>query len=286
MAKIDYLRNKAKINSPQEDAIAETFFGKNEAPGLYAMVPVDKIEADPGNPRTSMDPVRLQQLADSIREKGIIHPLNLIELEGGGFRVEEGHRRHAAAQIAGLERVPAIVTAGGDLSSEEVLERQLVENLHNEVLPAVDSARAIRKLMDDHQLSIREVARKISLPKSTVDDYLAILRIPAELLDLPGVPALPKKALILVSREPREEMADRLRLALGSKTPWRTVAETRKAETRAIRFTQRFPLKSIPGAIRLSLERHPDQVTRAELVEAYGEANELLRKQRDELLGK
>ncbi len=284
MAKLNDLRNKAKINNPQEDAIAETFFGNKDAPGLYKMVPVDKIEPDPGNPRTSMDPERLQQLADSIREKGIIHPLNLIELENGAFRVEEGHRRHAAARIAGLANVPAIVTIGGDLSAEEVLERQLVENLHNEVLAPIDSGRAIRKLMNDHQLSIREVSRKISLPRSTVDDYLAILRIPEELLALPGVADLPKKALVLVSRVPREEIAGRLKLALESKTPWRAVAASRDATRRAHKFSEGFPLKSTPGAVKLRLERHPDQVTRDELGKAFLEASEVLRQRGESLL--
>jgi len=174
MSKLDYLRRNAKINDARDETIADTFFDHKDAPGLYQMVPIDRIDPDPGNPRQSMDPVRLQQLADSIREKGIIHPLNLIELETGRYRVEEGHRRHAAAQIAGLRSVPAIIKAGADLSAEEVLERQLVENLHNELLPPIDSARAIRKLMNDHRLSVREVARKISLPRSTVDEYLAI----------------------------------------------------------------------------------------------------------------
>ena len=261
-----------------------TFFGNKQAPGLYRMVPIDKIEPDPGNPRTSMDPERLQQLAESIREKGIIHPLNLIELENGGFRVEEGHRRHAAAQIASLTSVPAIVTSGRDLSPAEVLERQLVENLHNELLPPIDSARAIRKLMDNHQLSIREVSRKISLPKSNVDEYVSILRIPEELLRLNGVADLPKKALVLVSRAPREEIEAQLTLALGSRTPWRAVAETRESVRRAATFSQRFPLKSTPGAIKLTLDRPADQVTRQELGQAYVEASELLREQGDELL--
>ena len=284
MSKLDELRKGAKIENPYDDAIADSFFGRKDAPGLYQMVSIDRIEPDPGNPRSSMNPDRLRQLADSIREKGIIHPLNLIELESGHYRVEEGHRRYAAARQAGLKSVPAIVKAGSDVSAEDVLERQLVENLHNEQLPPIDSALAIRKLMDDHQLSIRDVSRKISLPRSTVDEYLAILRIPEDLRSLPGVANLPKKALVLISRAPVERMAGQIRLALDSKTPWQTINRTRQGVKRTDSFNERIPLKSIPGSINMKLRRRPEQITQIDLAEAYLEASDLLRRRRKDLL--
>jgi len=284
MANLDYLRKKAKITNPHDEAIADKFFNTKGAPGVYQMVPTDQIDPDPRNPRTSMDPDRLQQLSDSIREKGIIHPLNLIELESGRYRVEEGHRRLAAALKAGVRSVPAIIKANQDLSEEDVRERQLVENLHNEALPPIDAARAIRRLMDDHSLSVRHVARKISLPRSTVDEYLAILRIPEELLSMPGAARLPKKALVLVSREPTEQMPERMNLALRSENPWQTVQRARRPEDQPGRHRQRFALKSGAGSITVSLEKRGADLTNYELGQAYLEASEVLRKQGKELL--
>ena len=196
--KLEEIRRKAKIKPSAATLAGEAqFFSKKNTPGSYEMVLIEKIDRDPNNPRTSMDPDALKQLADSIKQKGIIHPVNLLQLEAGRYRVKEGHRRLEAAKMASLTHLPAIVIMADDLTDEEIRESQLIENLHNEALPPIDAARAIKSLQDKHNLSIRKVAQKIALPRSSIQNYVGILRIPDELLET--CKALPLRSLISIS---------------------------------------------------------------------------------------
>ena len=240
--KLEEIRRKAKIKpSAQTLAVEKQFFSKKTAPGSYEMIELTKIDLDPNNPRTSMDPDALKQLADSIREKGIIHPVNLFQLNDGRYRIEEGHRRFEAAKLASLTHLPAIIIMADDLTEQEIRERQLIENLHNEALAPIDAARAIKSLQDKHSLSIRAVAKKIALARSTVQDYVGILRIPDELLE--RCQGLPLRSLIPISGAAVSDMPDLIEAAKTGSTS-EQVKTLRREKKPLSYFRQSYKLKS------------------------------------------
>ena len=139
-------------------------------------VPIEQIAPDPGQPRSAMDPQRLQELASSIAAEGLLQPIVVRE---AGFRddgrthyvIVAGARRHAAAQQAGLTRVPVLVRES-DGASLRVL--QLTENLHREDLSEVDEGRAYQELMDLENLSPRGVAERLHISDQQVRDRLRL----------------------------------------------------------------------------------------------------------------
>ena len=139
-------------------------------------VPIEQIAPDPGQPRSAMDPQRLQELAASIAAEGLLQPIVVRE---AGFRddgrthyvIVAGARRHAAAQQAGLTRVPVLVRES-DGASLRVL--QLTENLHREDLSEVDEGRAYQELMDLESLSPRGVAERLHISDQQVRDRLRL----------------------------------------------------------------------------------------------------------------
>ena len=139
-------------------------------------VPIEQIAPDPGQPRSAMDPQRLQELAASIAAEGLLQPIVVRE---AGFRddgrthyvIVAGARRHAAAQQAGLTRVPVLVRES-DGASLRVL--QLTENLHREDLSEVDEGRAYQELMDLENLSPRGVAERLHISDQQVRDRLRL----------------------------------------------------------------------------------------------------------------
>ncbi|HID86054.1 MAG TPA: ParB/RepB/Spo0J family partition protein [Anaerolineae bacterium] len=137
-------------------------------------VEVDRIEPNPRQPRHSLDPQALQELADSIREHGLIQPLIVTEA-GEGYQLIAGERRWAAARMAGLSKVPAIVK---EATPREMLELALVENLQRTDLNPLEAAGAYRQLIEDFGLTQEEVATRVGKNRATVANTLRLLRLP------------------------------------------------------------------------------------------------------------
>jgi ParB family chromosome partitioning protein len=137
-------------------------------------VEVERIEPNPRQPRHSMDPQALQELADSIREHGMIQPLIVTEA-GEGYQLIAGERRWAAARIAGLSKVPVIVK---EATPREMLELALVENLQRTDLNPLEAAGAYRQLVDDFGLTQGEVAARVGKNRATVANTLRLLQLP------------------------------------------------------------------------------------------------------------
>lgn len=160
--------------------------------GLSALISTDPPQADndqvreievdlirPGlqQPRTSFDPVKLEELAQSIRTTGLIQPL-LVRPAGGLFELVAGERRWRAAQIAGLQKIPAIVR---DIADERVLELALIENIQRQELNVIEEANAYRRLIDSLGLTQDEVARRVGRDRSFITNYLRILKLPTDI---------------------------------------------------------------------------------------------------------
>ena len=145
-----------------------------------AEIRVGDIEPNPHQPRTEFDPEAVEELAGSIREKGIIQPISVRRF-GSGYQLIAGERRLRAAQLANLEVVPAqILDIGTD---EEMMEISLIENVQREDLNPIEEARAYRALMEECFLTQEEVAQKVSKDRTTITNTLRLLNLSVEVRD-------------------------------------------------------------------------------------------------------
>jgi ParB family chromosome partitioning protein len=163
----------------------------------YREIPLSAIEADPNQPRRSFDPDKLKELSDSIKLYGIISPI-LVRAGKlpGRYTIVSGERRYRAATLAGLGSIPAIVSQN-EQEEGRTLAVQLVENLQRDDLSPLERAQAIGALRDAHNLSIRDIAEKLSISKSAVQRSLEILQLPDDLLNALREGAAESKVLLL-----------------------------------------------------------------------------------------
>lgn len=146
--------------------------------GLLSL-PVEAVERNPKQPRKRFEEKKLEELAASIREHGIVEPI-LVRREGGKYRILAGERRWRAAQRAGLKEVPAVVR---EASEREAFELALVENLQREDLNAIEEAEAYEVLVDSYKLTQEAVAERVGKDRSSVANALRLLKLPGEVRD-------------------------------------------------------------------------------------------------------
>jgi ParB family chromosome partitioning protein len=139
-----------------------------------AELPVEAITPNPHQPRTSMDQAALQELADSIREHGLIQPL-IVTQSTSGYQLIAGERRWRAAQLAGLATVPVIVK---EAAPQKMLELALVENLQRADLNPLEEAAAFRQLIDDFGLTQEKVAERVGKSRAAVANAVRLLKLP------------------------------------------------------------------------------------------------------------
>ena len=150
--------------------------GSSSAGGILLSCDVERIAPNPYQPRKEMDPSALRQLSESIKEKGIIQPLLVRKVEGGGYELIAGERRWQAAKMAGLEKVPVIVKS--DISQADRLELAIIENIQRQNLNAMEEAEAYDRLMREFGHTQEEVAQKVGKERSTVANTLRLLQLP------------------------------------------------------------------------------------------------------------
>lgn len=138
----------------------------------------DRLQPNPFQPRRGYDVAALDELAESIRQQGILQPL-LVRSAGDDYQIILGERRWRAAQQAGLETVPCIVQ---EVEDRQALEMALIENLHREDLNAVERARAYQQLVDDFDFTHEELAQHIGKSRSAITNTLRLLQLPEEVL--------------------------------------------------------------------------------------------------------
>jgi len=141
-------------------------------------IPVETIDANPFQPRTSFDGQLLEELAASIRKLGIVQPLTVRETGNGRYQLIAGERRLRAAKLAGLTHVPAYVRTADD---QAMLELALVENIQREDLDAVEVAISFQRLIEECRLTQEQLSDRVGKQRSTVANYLRLLRLPAEI---------------------------------------------------------------------------------------------------------
>jgi len=173
-------------------------------------LPVAQIRPNPYQPRQHFDPDRLQELADSIRQQGVIQPI-VVRRDAEGFELIAGERRLRAAQLAGLEMIPAQVKRADERDSLEVA---LLENLQREDLNPIEEARAYLRLQTTFQLRQEEVAKRVGKDRSSVSNTLRLLKLPSMLQDDIAAGRLrmghARALLSLESEDAQQEVRDRI----------------------------------------------------------------------------
>lgn len=160
------------------DALIDTTHVSTNGGSSISEVELSKIVANPDQPRRNFDEEALQELADSIREHGVISPITLRKNDDGTYMIIAGERRFRAGKLAGLHAIPAYVRTAKD---EEVMEWALIENIQREDLDAIEIALAYQRLMDDYGLTQERMSERVGKKRATVANYLRLLRLPSEI---------------------------------------------------------------------------------------------------------
>jgi len=208
-----------------------------------AEIPLDQIERNPRQPRTSFEDVALGELAASIAAHGVLQPILVTETLDG-YRLVAGERRLRAARMAGLDRIPALIRQAGE---QDQLELALVENLQRADLNAMDAARAYQQLRDLFGMTHEEIAERLGKARPTIANTMRLLDLEPAVQDaieagqiseghgraMLGLAPLAQREILALaisrglSVRQVEELARRLREGGG---PGRTVATTRPAD--------------------------------------------------------
>ncbi len=140
-------------------------------------VPIAEIAANPNQPRREFDNAALQELANSIREIGIVQPITLRQMADGSYQIIAGERRWRASQLAGLTTIPAYIRT---ISDESVMEMALVENIQREDLNPIEIALAYAHLLEHTGMTQEKVAERVGKSRVAVTNYLRLLKLPAQ----------------------------------------------------------------------------------------------------------
>jgi ParB family chromosome partitioning protein len=142
----------------------------------YAELEVDQIRPNPNQPRQKFDEQAIDELAQSIRESGLVQPL-LVVAEADHYQIVVGERRWRAAQKAGLRKIPVLIRT---IPKEKQLELALIENIHREDLNPLEIGLAYQKLTQDLNLTQQEVADKMGKDRTSITNYIRLLKLPEE----------------------------------------------------------------------------------------------------------
>lgn len=159
------------LGSLMGEAQSETGFVEQKE---ETKVPIDKINPNPNQPRTHFNETLLNELADSIRENGVLQPL-LVRKKGKGYEIIAGERRYQASKIAGLEELPVIVK---EVDDQKMLELALIENLQRSDLNPIEEAKGYRQLIKASGMTQEALSKAVSKSRSSITNSLRLLDLP------------------------------------------------------------------------------------------------------------
>ncbi len=158
------------------DALISTEEVQTEGSSSIHEIDINLIQVNPNQPRREFNPEALQELADSIKEIGIIQPITLRKITDQAYQIIAGERRFRASQIAGLSKVPAYIRTADD---ENMMEMALIENIQREDLNSLEIALAYQNLIDQYNLTQEQLSTRVGKKRTTIANYLRLLRLPA-----------------------------------------------------------------------------------------------------------
>ncbi|MBR1593703.1 MAG: ParB/RepB/Spo0J family partition protein [Alloprevotella sp.] len=139
-------------------------------------IPLERINANPDQPRREFDQMALEELAESIRQLGIVQPITLRQMDNGTYQIIAGERRWRASKLAGMKTIPAYIRTADD---ESMMQMALVENIQRENLNAIEVALAYQRLIEQYHLTQEELSEKVGKKRATVANTLRLLKLPA-----------------------------------------------------------------------------------------------------------
>lgn len=169
----------ALLDTPYTEINAKNISGEAKTmPGNIANIPISQIEVNPFQPRTEFDETALRELSESIKNQGIIQPITVRKIATDKYQIISGERRYRASKLADMETIPAYVRIAND---QAMLEMALVENIQRRDLNAIEIAISYKRLIDECKLSQEEMADKVGKERSTVTNYLRLLKLPPQI---------------------------------------------------------------------------------------------------------
>lgn len=159
------------------DALISTDAVRTQGSSTISEIPLDQIEPNADQPRSLFDSEALQELANSIREIGIIQPITLRQISENRFQIIAGERRWRASQLAGKKTIPAYIRT---IKDENVMEMALVENIQREDLNAIEIALAYEHLLENTGMTQEKVSERVGKSRTAITNYLRLLKLPAQ----------------------------------------------------------------------------------------------------------
>ena len=160
------------------DALIDTTHISTAGSSSISEIALDKIYPNPDQPRRTFDEEALQELAQSIKDHGVISPITLRKDANNRYMIIAGERRFRASKMVGLDTIPAYIRTAKD---EQVMEWALIENIQREDLDAIEIALAYQRLMDEYNLTQERMSERVGKKRATVANYLRLLKLPAEI---------------------------------------------------------------------------------------------------------
>ncbi|MCI8619656.1 MAG: ParB/RepB/Spo0J family partition protein [Oscillospiraceae bacterium] len=185
-------------------ALLGDFSQEAEADNGLKILPLQKVEPNPNQPRRDFDPEALEALSESIAQHGVLQPLTVRELESGYYQIIAGERRWRAARLAGLREIPAIVIEADDKKATELA---LIENLQREDLNPVEEAMGYSRLLKEYGMTQEDAAKRVGKSRPAVANALRLLQLTPEILEMVKTGALtPGHARAILSmKEPKKQ---------------------------------------------------------------------------------
>ncbi|BEH00454.1 ParB/RepB/Spo0J family partition protein [Bacteroides sedimenti] len=160
------------------DALISMDEVKTEGSSSINEIELSKISVNPDQPRREFDQTALEELADSIREIGIIQPITLRKVSDDSYQIIAGERRYRATLLAGLATIPAYIRTADD---ENVMEMALIENIQREDLNSLEIALAYQHLIEQYNLTQERLSERVGKKRTTIANYLRLLKLPAQI---------------------------------------------------------------------------------------------------------
>jgi ParB family transcriptional regulator, chromosome partitioning protein len=166
----------AILESPETDITSKDISG-NYVVGAVANIGIEKIEANPFQPRDHFEEISLKELANSIRQQGIIQPVTVRKLGYDKYQLISGERRLKAAKLAGMDEIPCFIRVAND---QQMLELALIENIHRKDLNAMEIAISYQRLIEECKLTQEKLSEQIGKDRSTITNYIRLLKLAPE----------------------------------------------------------------------------------------------------------
>ena len=161
------------------EALISQYSTEKDSNYINDAIPINKIQANPHQPRKDFNDSKMEELVLSIKEKGILQPIAVRELKNGNYEIIAGERRYRASKLIGLKSIPAYILSVEDES--EIMEFALIENIQRDDLNPIEESEAYASLKSKYNLSQKEISKKVGKSRSLIANSLRLLKLPSSI---------------------------------------------------------------------------------------------------------